>query len=212
MAIVGFSVFQVGNNAAIAASGGPNFTIGNTIADILFFIPGVSSSLFVFLVFGTTKSYKQYLELIVSCCGLRQKMKGTRNATPEEGGSLEFTRLDSLPNNRAQELANRGKELETRVRMFSIINPPEENGESSVPPLQATRRPIRGSGNHEALRLNPPTRPQSLATQQIAISNRMDDTPVVPHGFIFEEEGSTVGPRQFVSDGLPKNRRREAWE
>jgi hypothetical protein len=55
-AIIIFNVFQSGNNASIAASGGPNLTVGNAIIDICLFIPGVTASLITFAVFGTTKS------------------------------------------------------------------------------------------------------------------------------------------------------------
>jgi len=70
-AIVIFTLFQASNNASLAASGGPNHSVQNAIADILFFIPGVTASLVVFLVFGTTKSWRQYRDLVVSACGIK---------------------------------------------------------------------------------------------------------------------------------------------
>ncbi|CZR61688.1 uncharacterized protein PAC_11585 [Phialocephala subalpina] len=100
IAIIVFSPFQQGNNTAITKSGAPNHTVSNTISDILFFTPGVTASLVVFLVFGTTKSWRQYRDLVVGGCGVKRRTYERRMRRSEEGdnsGGLEFERLPSLP-------------------------------------------------------------------------------------------------------------------
>jgi hypothetical protein len=118
IAIIIFSLFQVSNNAAIAASGGPNLTVQNTIIDIVLFIPGVTASLVAFLIFGTTKSWRQYRDLFVSGCGMKRKFLEKKIQRDEESSrsqGLEFQRLPSLPNPRSE---FQGQEVEDRVRMF----------------------------------------------------------------------------------------------
>jgi hypothetical protein len=119
IAIIVFSLFQASDNAAIVASGGPNLTVQNTIIDIVLFIPGVTASLVAFLIFGTTKSWRQYRELFFSGCGLKRKLiekKIQRDEESSRSQGLEFERLPSLPNTRSEAL--QGKEVEDRVRMF----------------------------------------------------------------------------------------------
>jgi hypothetical protein len=119
IAIIVFSLFQASNNAAIAASGRPNLTVQNTIVDIVLFIPGVTASLVAFLIFGTTKSWRQYRDLFVSGCGMKRKLLEKKIQRDEESSrsqGLEFERLPSLPNTRSE--AFQGKEVEDRIRMF----------------------------------------------------------------------------------------------
>jgi hypothetical protein len=119
IAIIVFSLFQASDNAAIAASGRPNLTVQNTIIDIVLFIPGVTASLVAFLIFGTTKSWRQYRDLFVSCRGMKRKFLEKKIQRDEESSrsqGLEFERLPSLPNMRSE--ASQGKEVEDRVRMF----------------------------------------------------------------------------------------------
>ncbi|KAH8596385.1 hypothetical protein B0O99DRAFT_593705 [Bisporella sp. PMI_857] len=137
-AIIGFSVSQLRGNTALISAGRPNFATGSAISDILFFIPGVTASLITYLVFGTSKSFKQYLELVVGLCGLRRKLQNRRQALPGGGRDLEFDRLASLPNNHAQEVANRGKEIESRVRHFvSEVAPGRDSGPSMPSAIQS---------------------------------------------------------------------------
>lgn len=111
-------------NSDLATSGGPNLDPSGAIADIAFFTPGVTASLVVFLVFGTTKSWRQYRDMVVGGCGIRTKILQRRSQRDLENGqkqqSLEFQRLPSLTRQPSEEERARGKELETRVRMFSI--------------------------------------------------------------------------------------------
>ncbi|CZR59817.1 uncharacterized protein PAC_09711 [Phialocephala subalpina] len=123
VAIIVFTLFQANNNASIAASGEPNHSVSNTISDILLFIPGVTASLVAFLVFGTTKSWRQYRDLVVGGCGIRKKMiiKKVRRAeesTRVRTQGLEFERLPSLQKSPSEEERKKGKEAIDRVRMF----------------------------------------------------------------------------------------------
>jgi hypothetical protein len=129
-----FSLFQANNNASIAASGGPNFTVSSTISDIVFFIPGVTASLVAFLVFGTTKSWRQYRDLVIGGCGIKRKViekkvRRTEEASRSQG--LEFQRLDSLPRHQSQEI--RQKDTENRVRMFVKETGPQDSDGSNSP-------------------------------------------------------------------------------
>lgn len=71
-----------------------------------------------FLVFGTTKSWRQYSDLVLGDCGMSRKLIETRVQRSEEasrGQGLEFQRLDSQ--GRQSEEIKR-KDAENRVRMF----------------------------------------------------------------------------------------------
>lgn len=96
------------NYAKIAAIGKPDFSSRGANIDIALFVPGVSTSLLVILVFGTTKSPKTYWDFLF-CCG------GRRNEAPKRsmrrrtavtlkdpvGTSSEFDRLPSVPSSPA---------------------------------------------------------------------------------------------------------------
>jgi hypothetical protein len=150
-AIILFNLFQASNNASIAASGEPNLTVGSSIIDICLFIPGVTASLIAFLVFGTTKSWRQYRDLVIGGCGDRYKLLLKKHQREEEEGNtqgLEFQRLPSIPNQPAEQESARAKELENRVRMFgresgtsfgsgekvgsSTSNPERDNGSGKI--------------------------------------------------------------------------------
>src|SRR5687768_17349554 len=72
-AIVVFSYISSTTNASIVAAGQPDFSSKSAITDILLFIPGVTASLVTFLVFGTAKSWRQYRDLLIGGCGIRNK-------------------------------------------------------------------------------------------------------------------------------------------
>ncbi|KAF8851897.1 hypothetical protein BDZ45DRAFT_129285 [Acephala macrosclerotiorum] len=123
VATIVFTLFQANNNAAIAASGKPNHSVSNTISDILLFVPGVTASLVAFLVFGTTKNWRQYRDLVVGGCGIRKKMLVKKVRRAEESArvrtqGLEFERLPSLQKSPSEEERKKGKEAVDRVRMF----------------------------------------------------------------------------------------------
>ncbi|KAG9247384.1 hypothetical protein BJ878DRAFT_191332 [Calycina marina] len=114
--IIVFSLTQVNYFNAILASGGPNLEASSATSDILFFMPGVTSSLVVYLVFGTSKSYKQYIELVLGCCGLRLNIQRRRKENPSQPRALEFDRLDSISNNEARD----GIQKSTQVTTYNI--------------------------------------------------------------------------------------------
>ncbi|TGO52245.1 hypothetical protein BCON_0145g00270 [Botryotinia convoluta] len=94
------SLFSEQNFQKLAKSSSPDFSISSCITDIILFIPGVTASLLVFLVFGTAKSFTQYKDLILSCCGQRTKFpkskrRGVMRSGDEEQGT-EFQRLPSM--------------------------------------------------------------------------------------------------------------------
>ncbi len=94
----------------------------------------MTASLFTFLVFGTTKSWRQYRDLVVGGCGLKRKIilkKAERDR--EVGGSQgrEFQRLDSLPRRESQEI--RRNYPENRVQMFVNETGPEHSDGSGAP-------------------------------------------------------------------------------
>jgi hypothetical protein len=82
------------------------------------FIPGVTASLTAFLVFGTTKSWRQYRDLVLGGCGIRRKLLENvqRSEEASRGQGLEFQRLDSLQGRQSEEMKR--KDAENRVRMF----------------------------------------------------------------------------------------------
>jgi hypothetical protein len=226
VAIIVFSLFQQGNNNAIAKSGSPNHAISNTISDILFFIPGVTASLVVFLVFGTTKSWRQYRDLVVGGCGVKRRIYERRIRRSSEGdnsGGLEFERLPSLPNQASEDNAIK---VERRVRMFVTSIPPEPKGHSAVvsPSTTAaessthTRAPsaLNNIDIHKprfadmaqsvppsptnGSRLNSVVGPSSPVRQHT-------ENPVTQYGPVDEDlrEEDNSGSRRFVSERLPKN-------
>lgn len=110
----------------------------------------------VYLVFGTTKSYKQYAELLLGCCGLRQKIQHRRKPEPGAPRALEFDRLESIPNKPSKPITGdeddvqRRKELESRVRYFSTLSSESISRTS----LDSEPMPNRQSGMREAVELN----------------------------------------------------------
>lgn len=154
VAVIIFYVVQGNNAAGLVANGAPNFEVKSAISDIVFFIPGATTSLVVFLVFGTSKSYKQYLELVLACCGLRQTLQRKRQDSLGAPQALEFNRLDSLEANRHVPIVARGghengkqKEIESKVRHF---------GSFSSEPIRTTSPDLddRLSGVREAVDLH----------------------------------------------------------
>ncbi|CZT44969.1 uncharacterized protein RSE6_05232 [Rhynchosporium secalis] len=116
------SLFTSRSNAALAASGKPDFSIRSAITDITLFLPGATASLVSFLVFGTTKSWRQYRDLVIGGCGLtrriiRKKQQRAEEATRTQG--LEFERLPSLKKSASEEERKAISESENRIRMFA---------------------------------------------------------------------------------------------
>lgn len=228
VAIIVFSLFQQGNNNAIAKSGAPNHTVSNTISDIAFFIPGVTASLVVFLVFGTTKSWRQYRDLVVGGCGVRRRIYERRIRISEEGdnsGGLEFERLPSLPNRKSEDNAINA---ERRVRLFVTSMPKEPEAQGALPPiitepesLSNTRAPITArnvdfynprfvgtSASVPLSKTNGPRLTSAVVPAGLPVKENEEDA-MVQYGPVDEERGhggdEGTGGSRFVSEQLPKN-------
>ncbi len=147
MAIIAFTIFQARNNKSIAASGKPDFSVSNSITDIILFIPGVTASLVAFLVFGTTKSWRQYRDLVVGGCGLRKKLLSKKRLRDEEARraqGIEFERLPSLNKTASEEQRKVLKESEDRIRMFTqqLSGDTDFAAESSRSPIKTHLRAL----------------------------------------------------------------------
>jgi hypothetical protein len=217
IAIIVFSLFQAKNNAAIAASGGPNLTVQNTIIDIVLFIPGVTASLVAFLIFGTTKSWRQYRELFVSGCGLKRKFiekKIQRDEESSRSQGLEFERLPSLPYTRSE--AFQGKEVEDRVRMFvRKSRSPGAPGSSTDSSGPSSARTKAGS-EPRILQFHKPLTPKT---------NKETTSRVTEVGLSFENERAeferleaehrqkdATESRIFIMERLPQHRQMDFLE
>ncbi|RKF65468.1 putative glycoside hydrolase [Erysiphe neolycopersici] len=62
--IITLTLYRVKSNESIVKSGEPDMSASNAIIESLLFLPGVSSSLIAFLVFGTTKPWSDYRDLL----------------------------------------------------------------------------------------------------------------------------------------------------
>jgi len=113
----------------------------------------VTASLVVFLVFGTTKSLRQYRDLIVGGCGIRRRLHERQLKSDGRGRSqdFEFERLPSISNSGSQEAA-KSKEVESRVRMFSIqalkspipeVEPPKNDKATRIAGFTQFHKPLR---------------------------------------------------------------------
>lgn len=69
----------------LAASDGPDLSISRTMTDLIQYIPGVTASFICFLVFGTTKSWSQYMDLIM--CRAARRRRKARSHPPLSGFS-----------------------------------------------------------------------------------------------------------------------------
>lgn len=86
---------------------------------------------------GTTKSWGQYRDLVVSGCGLsrlltkkKKRIRSTENGHEPQGG-LEFERLPSLHQTPSELERQKGKEAESRVRMFTKDKIPDSDSGSN---------------------------------------------------------------------------------
>lgn len=86
---------------------------------------------------GTTKSWRQYRDLVRSGCGLSRLLikKKKRIRSPENGqepqGGLEFERLPSLHQTPSEVERQKGKEAESRIRMFTKDSIPDSDSGSN---------------------------------------------------------------------------------
>ena len=207
VAIIIFTLVQASSSATIAASGQPDLSTAGTIVDLVLFIPGVTASLVAFLVFGTTKSWREYRNLVVGGCGIRQKIIERRARREEEGPGLEFERLPSLNTTRSEEDRKKGEEAENRVRMFSseinnhLDGSPYARSESAGRVLQFHRpSPVAARGA-----LAPPSTSGTSGTIEVGPVVDEED-PVVRYEKARDEynrEHPMQYPRTFVIERLP---------
>jgi len=221
-----FTLFQSNNNAQIAASGGPDFSVSNTISDIVLFIPGVTASLVAFLVFGTTKSWRQYRDLVVGGCGIKRKFIAKKVQRNEEGSrsqGLEFQRLDSLPRRESEEI--RRKDAEDRVRMFVKETGPRDR-DYSISPVESSEPSTRTRGEsvgRQSVQFHRPLPQARTASKQppagvieVSFSVKQEDQVIQYE----RDEGNQQGharqisaePRRFVMESLPQQTQRDFLE
>lgn len=198
VAIIIFSLFQASNNASIAAAGAPNFTLSNTISDIVLFIPGVTASLVAFLVFGTTKSWRQYRDLVTGGCGLKRKLAEKKRQRSEEASrpqELEFERLNSLPRRQSSEIKR--KEAETRVRMFSY--PKESSSDCSNSPVETSASGPSTLVRSESQKVrNGPKQPTPGVIEVTYSVEQEDEVIQYGNGRAAQSRRHAAEPRRFV--------------
>lgn len=219
--IMVFTLFQANNNASIAAAGKPNFSVSGAITDVALFIPGATASLFAFFVFGTTKSWRQYRDLVVGGCGLRRKIMRKKQQRAEEAirtQGLEFERLPSLRKSASEEQRKAVRESENRIRMFAreLGRDAESITEAPAPRPAHFRTP----SNVRAPQFHPPMPPRSVAD-----SNMTSD--LIEVGFAFHPEDQvfqydsqhmnmshpqeSISERRFVNERSPTPKTQESF-
>jgi hypothetical protein len=178
----------------------------------------VTASLVAFLVFGTTKSWHQYRDLIAGGCGIRNNFikKVQRSEKAARSQSLEFQRLDSLPGREPEQI--RRKDAEERVRMFV-----EETGPRDVDDLispaessETSTRTRAESVGRRSVQFHRPLPSARTASKQpaagvieVSFSVEQEDQVIRYE----REEGiqhtharqSSVEPRRFVMERLPQH-------
>jgi len=201
-------------------AGEPDFSVASAISAIVFFIPGVTTSLVVFLVFGTAKSWRQYRNLITGCFGLRACMgeRRTKAQSPVIGAQnrdFEFDRLPSLRNRESQEIIVLKTEVANRVRMFSetpiFENEDQyETGELSIFASERTTNAPAVRQFHRPLRtpVEQVQRPAQVASRRDSAADRAADRAAqqydvedhgIQYGPIVREEGSnSADTKRFV--------------
>ncbi|KAN0108479.1 hypothetical protein V8E51_008221 [Hyaloscypha variabilis] len=216
VAIIIFTLVQANNNASIAASGAPNFSISSTITDLVLFIPGVTASLVAFLVFGTTKSWRQYRDLVVGGCGMKKRIIQKRVQRSEETSrsqGLEFQRLDSLPHRESEEIKR--KDVENRVRMFVKETGPQEYDGSDSPTSSSgpsTQTHVRAESVAPTVHFHksrPVPKQPSPGVIEVRTSVQQEDEVIQYERNQESQHGQprqiVAEPRRFVMERLPKN-------
>ncbi|PVH80644.1 hypothetical protein DL98DRAFT_515304 [Cadophora sp. DSE1049] len=217
--IIIFTLFQANNNASIAAAGKPDFSVSGSIVDIVLFIPGVTASLVAFLVFGTTKSWRQYRDLVVGGCGLKRKLIRKKQQRDEEASrtqGLEFERLPSLQKSASEEQRKVVKESENRVRMFAreLGHNTDSIAESSTPPPSHVRAPSNA-------RIPQFHRPMPLRTDSNMTSGVIEvGIAINPEDQVVQYESQSskkpqpqesISERRFVTERLPPPKAQDSF-
>jgi len=181
---------------------------------------------------GTTKSWRQYRDLVVGGCGLKRainkkKIKASHESThPPQG--LEFNRLPSLHNTPSQEERQKGKDSENRVRMFVKDTTPQDSDSLSdvgsirqfstaPPPTTApTHTSLGRTRSDSETRLVQFHRPRAvvtrngrqLSTGDVGLNPHIEQAdPVIQYGS--QDWGRTRDSerdRRFVAERLPRQR------
>ncbi|KAG4410962.1 hypothetical protein IFR04_015909 [Cadophora malorum] len=213
--IIIFTLFQANNNASIAAAGKPDFSVSGSIVDIVLFIPGVTASLVAFLVFGTTKSWRQYRDLVIGGCGLRQKIIRKKQQRDEEASrtqGLEFERLPSLQKSASEEQRKVLRESENRVRMFAreLNHNTDSIVESSTPPPPPSQPThLRAPSNTRVPQFHRPMPPRTDSTMtsgviEVGIAIDPEDQVVQyesrnPNNKKAQQPQESISERRFVT-------------
>ncbi|KAH8821638.1 hypothetical protein F5884DRAFT_850857 [Xylogone sp. PMI_703] len=118
--------FDLKSNRRLARMAGPDFSLSRTIADIFLFLPGVTASLAIFLVFGTAKSWWQYHNMILNCIRIKDRTR-----------KQQFVRKARNPGTDAPNSRNYEGSLFTTLRMVNL-EPVEQTGvvgqQTGLPP------------------------------------------------------------------------------
>ncbi|RFU35838.1 hypothetical protein B7463_g477, partial [Scytalidium lignicola] len=96
--IIILPVFDLKSNRQLAHMPGPDYSLSKTISDLLLFLPGVTSSLAIFLIFGTAKSWRQYRDMVLNCVRVNRRVNGSkewfvevvRNPRPSDSDLEEY--------------------------------------------------------------------------------------------------------------------------
>jgi hypothetical protein len=142
----------------------------------------VTASLVAFLVFGTTKSWRQYRDLVTGGCGVKRKIiqkKTQRSEEARRNQGLEFQRLDSRPRRESQEIKR--KDAENRVRMFVKETGPHD--------FDASDSPIASSGPSTISRAESVGRRPMGASR---IASKQPSPGVVEISFSIEQQDEVI--------------------
>jgi len=167
------------------------------------------------LVFGTTKSWRQYRGLVVGGCGIKRKIiekKVQRNEEASRSQGLDFQRLESLSCRESEEISR--KDAEDRVRMFLKEAGPRDYDDSFSPAEPSTRTGGESVGRRSVQfhRQLPPagTTSKQPAADLIEVRFSVENEDQVTQ---YERyEGNQLGhsrqtstePRRFVMERLPQ--------
>lgn len=91
--IIPLLLYRLRTNQIMVKSGKPDMSINGAIVESLLFIPGVSTSLVAFLVFGTTKSFSEYRNLLLcGCSATRRRSNNQKSPYNSWSGIRSFER------------------------------------------------------------------------------------------------------------------------
>jgi hypothetical protein len=161
-----FNLIHAKHYKDLAATGGPDYSVSGAISDVLFYIPGVSSALLCYLVFGTTKSWRQYRDMVVGgcSCGLSRRILKKRAAIEELGD----TELNNFSSRRSSQEVLKG-ERTMRVRDRETSSPDGTDIQTYTP---------RYAGHPIISNKSWPACPPPTVTTTISITSKFADVSV----------------------------------